>query len=295
MVEYRHVISLGAGVQSSTLALMADKGLITYEGEVVKPVGAVFADTGSEPWSVYNWLGYLGRNVSYPIDIVEYGNLGDDALNTGHTRHGINIPMFVENKDGKTGILQRRCTADYKIKPIQKFLYWEHNIGLYTKNNRRKIDPEKPFISGNITIEKTYTVQIVQWIGISKDEAHRAKESKKPWIINYYPLIELGMTRQDCLDWMKVNNHPTPPRSACIFCPYHSDTEWLLLKKNEPAEFEKAVKWEKEMQKQTKLFKILDGVPYLHRSLKPLDEVTFKNKDDKPTQFGNECEGMCGV
>ena len=36
---------------------------------------------------------------------------------------------------------------------------------------------------------------------------------------------------------------------------------------------------------------------YLHRSLKPLDEIDFASAEDRGqgTLFGDECEGMCGV
>ena len=49
-----HVISLGAGVQSTTLYLMASQGLITPT-----PVAAIFADTGWEPPAVYAHLSRL--------------------------------------------------------------------------------------------------------------------------------------------------------------------------------------------------------------------------------------------
>jgi 3'-phosphoadenosine 5'-phosphosulfate sulfotransferase (PAPS reductase)/FAD synthetase len=47
------IISLGAGVQSSTMALMAAKG------ELPRPDCAIFADTGYEPKSIYLYLDYL--------------------------------------------------------------------------------------------------------------------------------------------------------------------------------------------------------------------------------------------
>ena len=47
------VISLGAGVQSSTMALKAGCG------EFPRPDCAIFADTGYEPKSVYIYLDYL--------------------------------------------------------------------------------------------------------------------------------------------------------------------------------------------------------------------------------------------
>ena len=55
------VISLGAGVQSSTMALMA------ANGELPKPDCAIFADTGNEPKAVYTYLDFLKKILPYPI------------------------------------------------------------------------------------------------------------------------------------------------------------------------------------------------------------------------------------
>lgn len=48
------IISLGAGVQSTTMALMAAHGAITP-----MPDCAIFADTGWEPIAVYDHLRWL--------------------------------------------------------------------------------------------------------------------------------------------------------------------------------------------------------------------------------------------
>ena len=66
------VLSLGAGVQSTTLALMAAHGEI---GPM--PDCAIFADTGWEPNAVYEHLAWLGSpNVlPFPIHIVSAGDI----------------------------------------------------------------------------------------------------------------------------------------------------------------------------------------------------------------------------
>jgi hypothetical protein len=59
MSIHLRVISLGAGVQSTTMALMAAHGELTPT-----PDFAVFADTGNEPAAVYEHLKWLrGGNV----------------------------------------------------------------------------------------------------------------------------------------------------------------------------------------------------------------------------------------
>ena len=55
------ILSLGAGVQSSTLALMMEKGLAP------KPDYAIFSDTQGEPKQVYEWLKWLTKQLSKTI------------------------------------------------------------------------------------------------------------------------------------------------------------------------------------------------------------------------------------
>jgi len=68
--EPLHIISLGAGVQSSTMALMAAAGEITP-----MPTAAIFADTQDEPASVYRWLDWLEKNALwFEFEYILYGS-----------------------------------------------------------------------------------------------------------------------------------------------------------------------------------------------------------------------------
>jgi hypothetical protein len=260
----KHIISLGAGVQSSTMALMAAHGEITP-----MPECAIFADTQSEPQSVYNWLDWLETQLPFPVSRVGRTDVIENALKirtsrkTGEKYLQARIPAFT--LDGiETGTLWRQCTAFWKIEPVQQ------------------------------SIKEYKTAGVMMWLGISTDEAHRQKDSQKAWIKHYYPLIEIGMSRNDCLDWMEAKGYPTPPRSACRFCPFHSDTEWIRLKRDEPEEFALAVEFEKRLQASMAQIDRMSSTPYLHSTRTPLDQVEFKH-ERQPALFGNECEGMCGV
>ena len=71
-----HLLSLGAGVQSSTLALMAARGEV--KGYPQQIHGAIFADTQDEPRSVYDWLMWLEKEICrspfpYPVYRVTAG------------------------------------------------------------------------------------------------------------------------------------------------------------------------------------------------------------------------------
>ncbi len=85
------VLSLGAGVQSTTLALMAAHGEI---GPM--PDCAIFADTGWEPNSVYDHLDWLrSPNVlPFPVHVVSAGNIREQLIAAGEGNRWASIPAF---------------------------------------------------------------------------------------------------------------------------------------------------------------------------------------------------------
>ena len=120
-----HVISLGAGVQSTTMALMAAHGEIEP-----MPDAAIFADTGAELKAVYEHLDWLRSPgvLPFPVEIVQFSDLADDIRKTaagvkpvaGRANGYLAPPFFTVNADGSHGMLRRECTSNYKIKPIQR-------------------------------------------------------------------------------------------------------------------------------------------------------------------------------
>lgn len=116
-----HVISLGGGVQSTVMLLMASEGLITP-----MPTVAIFADTEWEPTSIYQHLEWLKTVSAVPIVHVKSGrNLRDDTA-VWEQQDGLpalSIPVHVRNVDGTIGMIRhRQCTGHYKIRPIEKYL-----------------------------------------------------------------------------------------------------------------------------------------------------------------------------
>ena len=114
------VLSLGAGVQSTVLALMAEQ----EEYGLEKPDIAIFADTGWEPPAVYQHLNWLEKQLSFNIVRLSVGNIRDNIMEgvapDGHKFLG--IPVFTINGDGSKGRLIRQCTSNYKVEPIQAYL-----------------------------------------------------------------------------------------------------------------------------------------------------------------------------
>lgn len=269
-----HVLSLGAGVQSSTLALMAAQGAI---GPM--PDGAIFADTQAEPGAVYRQLDYLDSQLPFPIHRVTSGNLREEIYRAvrGEGRMGARPPFFVEGG----GMLRRKCTQDYKLRPIQRKV--RELIGL----RPRQRGPKDP----------AATV----WIGISTDEVQRMKPSLLPYVVHRWPLIEAGISRSQCLEWLRAHGHPTPPKSACTFCPYHDNRLWRDLQLQDPAAFQDAVAVDRAIRngigKDRSTGPLSRRQWFLHASRTPLESVDFRTPEEagQASLFDDECEGMCGV
>ena len=269
------VLSLGAGVQSSTMALMA-----AHDEIGPMPDCAIFADTGWEPKEVYTHLDWLEKQLPFPTYRVSAGNIRDDhiaGLNTTGHRFA-SMPMFTAN--GSMG--RRQCTREYKIAPIRR--------------KQRELLGLKP--RQRIAKRIAEDAEVEVWLGISIDEASRIKPSPEKWQRNHWPLIHLDMSREDCLDWFKEKYpHRKLTRSACIGCPFKNAEEWRTLKHTDPESWEDAVDFDKTIRKNGTKFRGMREQQYLHRSCMPLDEVDFDTKvsNGQLNFFVNECEGMCGV
>lgn len=264
-------LNLGAGVQSSALLVCSALGL----HGVPKADVAIFADTGDEPQYVYDYVALLGEwagERGVPVETVSRGVLSrtmiEQQANGGRF---VTPPLFVALKGGSEGMLMRQCTVEFKVDPIERRV--RELLGLAPRQRAKH-------------------VMARALLGISIDEALRMKPARRTWIHNCFPLVDAGLTRRDCERIVVDAGLPMPKKSACVFCPYHSDAFWENMKANEPLEFARAVAFDKAIRSP------IGGrtqEAFVHRSLKPLDEVDFNPMRDQVDMFGNECEGMCGV
>lgn len=188
------ILSLGAGVQSTTLALMC------AHGEIAPVQHAIFADVGAEPTKVYDHLDWLEAEIArspypFPVHRVSAGNLREAVLESAKTKRRVSQPpFFTSSQTGTEGVLRRKCTHDYKLVPIERKV--KELVGIQPRQRQ----------------PKTWLVE--QLIGISWDEATRMKPARLKFVVNSYPLVDLHMTRGHCLEWMAAKGYPTPPKSA---------------------------------------------------------------------------------
>ena len=270
-------LNLGAGVQSTVLALMAERS----EYGLQKPDVAIFADTGWEPQEVYEHLDWLEDQLSFRVERVSAGNVRENVLK-GTQPDGkpyLGIPAHLRNTDGTTAVARRQCTDDYKIRPIQAWLRNHLNL----KPGRRA--PKD--------------VQVEMWIGISVDEIIRQKDSRDEWITKVYPLIDNDFSRAQLQLWFE-RHYPGRylPRSSCIGCPFKNDGEWKRLKDRDPAAFQQAVFVDEALREVPTVRDAITAngaAAYLHHSRIPLRQVDFTDATDYDQHMQDECEGVCGV
>jgi hypothetical protein len=270
------IISLGAGVQSSTLYRMAALGELTP-----MPDYAVFADTQSEPSWVYDTLDLLERDHGDKIPIIRAtkGSLKKDlenGVNSTGQRFAA-VPFWMEGKDGRYAPGRRQCTAEYKIEVVRKAV--RDLLGL--KKGERA--------AGNFRVE--------EWIGISLDEATRAKPSRHSWVTCRWPMLyDIPMRRSDCFDWLEAHGFPIPKKSACTFCPYRGAAEYGRMREADPEVFEEACQVD-DMIRSTGTMKGFNNEQFVLNTLKPLRDLPplEELEDQTLDMFEEECEGMCGV
>ena len=282
------ILNLGAGVQSTTVYLLA------MDGEIPAIDVAIFADTQEEPKAVYEHLKWLQSLGGPPILVRSTGKLGNDLARGIHStgQRFASIPAYTAPDHNSPrsacsfGITRRQCTSEYKIKVVENTIRRE----LFEVKFRGRVPKD---------------VRAVQLFGISLDERIRSMKIKKRfedvyWSEPDFPLLEEGRRwrRDQCQQYLRDRVPHKVPRSACVFCPYHSDREWMDLKTNDPEGWARAVEVDNSLRVEGSVVnRSLNQKLYVHGQCIPLEMV--KLEPDKKRQegfFKFYCdEGMCGV
>ncbi len=248
-------LSLGAGVQSSTLLVLAARRRIpTFDA-------AIFADTGWEPAAVYRHLTRLTRiaeQAGIPVVRVHKGHIRQDALDPTH--RFASMPLYTLGPGGERGMARRQCTTEYKIRPIKAEV--RRRLG-YPHPKR-----VPPWVYAQMAI------------GISVDELMRARDSDVRYMRNVFPLLDLGWRRGDCIRFLTAHGLGDTPKSSCLGCPFHDDRFWADLKANSPDEWADAVAFDHAIRDGSAKANAdghpLRGTFYLHSSRVPLEQAVLR-------------------
>jgi hypothetical protein len=167
--------------------------------------------------------------------------------------------MSTTNRSSSTGDFhdQLQRTSEYKIKPLKAAA--RALLGY----------PHPTRVPPGIFAE--------QAIGISVDEFHRAKDSDVRYLRNVFPLLDMGMSRDDCITFLQERDFGETVKSACIGCPYSGNARLRQIRDTEPDAWADLVEFDRAIRNGSPRA-IAEGKPlrgqfFIHRSLKPLDQV----------------------
>jgi hypothetical protein len=283
-----HILNLGAGVQSTAVALLNHEGEYRVPSDSGTFDAAIFADTGEEQEQTYQHLEWLKEEVkeTFPVLIRSVGSrLGDDLqAGKNSTQRFAAIPAYTTSVEGQpSGITRRQCTKEYKIEVVEKAIRREI-IGLEYRKHMPK------------------DVLVTQYFGFSTDEPGRAARSRLRfkqlrWGEVEFPLFHdhLLMTRLDCQNYLESRVPHEVVSSACVFCPFKSNREWRRLRDTDPKGWERAVYIDRRIREEGVVAnRNLEENLYVHRTCRPLDKADL-GESQKGLFADLECEGGCGL
>lgn len=270
------VLSFGGGTQSSHLLDLHFKGLIDYDY-------IVFSDTGAEPQFIHDQVAWwqnkqkeVGNTTPFIVTTHNSMKRGLEEMLmryifTDYQRFQMPLYFNKVTEDGeivKGGLMPRQCTGDFKIIPVQQAT--------------RRLIKEKIGLQPRQQMPKD--IAIVMDIGFSYDEINRVGgyvSHQSKYIYLAYPLIEMGESTKDSIDYLIENDYPSK-RSRCYFCPFNCSgdrardigMDWQEIIDTEPLSFLKAVFFDDELRRrQSTGEKNMQSIPYFHFSRTPLKEV----------------------
>lgn len=248
----KQVFSSGGGTQSCAISALI------IQGRLPKPDVAVIVDTTREKSSTWAYAEAYTMPALASVGVELHRICRDDfAKEDVWDQQGkhLLIPAFTSQGEN-IGKLSGYCSDKWKRRVRDR---WLRSRGI-----------------------KSACI----WIGYSLDEPRRwtrmmASDEYAAGKLRLPLIHDVPMRREQSIALCESMGWPTPPRSACSMCPNQSDDEWRDLKKNYPAEFQRAVELEREIQKR-------DPFAWLHKSCQPLDTVVFSDPepDSRPCESG---------
>ena len=249
-----HVLSLGAGPQSTALLLLA------CEGRIPRFDAAIFADPGWQHEALYQRVDQLKRlaaKVGIPLYRVTAGNVRADALDPD--RRFASMPLWYRSPTGHDTTARRQCVSRYKTGPVKAKI--RELLGY----------PPPARVPRGIHADLA--------VGLAADEIGRAREPDVQYLEFSYPLSVLGWTTADCVRYLISRGMSDALPSACLGCPYHGNRWWRHMRDHEPKRWADAVAFDHAIRDGHPRANVhgqhLHGRYYLHMSRQPLEQANL--------------------
>lgn len=225
--------------------------VLVAQGRLPRPDYVIAADTGREMPSTWEYAREYAAPLLESVGIPLHVASHDLATVDLYGKNGdLLMPMFTS-----TGKLSTFCSGEWKARVVERYARTVLGIPSYTA-----------------------------WIGFSLDERRRIKgrEGKR------FPLIELNLTRVDCIAIIEDAGLPIPPKSRCFMCPHQHNAEWREVRAV-PELWSQAVAIDTEMRDADERSNV-----YLHADRVPLEDADLDTADR--AEPSRQCGmGLCYV
>lgn len=224
------VLSNGAGQDTTYIIEKLAFDPLFFKRHVKGDLIIVGSDTGDEHAHTY-------ENVAIVMKLCDKAGLKFFWITPDMGFHSDSwktlTHQYKKNKSIGSAAFKQTCTDNLKVKVVDRFVEWyiKENYGCVGKNKRAYHD----------FYDKYGKVRLI--LGFAQGEERRTQNSnafdpvwKKKVVERYYPLIEDGISRQDCIDFFEARNRKVYP-SNCKRCFYQSPQEILWLWRNDRPAF----------------------------------------------------------
>lgn len=242
------ILNFGGGVQTSAAVVLLCRGEIEADRVVMADTGGERPDTYEHVEVMDRYLRAHGREL-----IIVTAAVGMTLEEYIRQRSNV-IPTHTPSG----GLGHRQCTAQFKIRPIKAFARAQG------------------------------AKHLTNLIGISTDEIHRAKPAREKWVTNEFPLVDMNLSRRDCLRIVQEAGLPRPPKSSCYYCPLQRRAQWQRLASDYPELFTRAVELEGVIAARGGGH--LAHVRYPLTAIAQIEQATFGDDFGREAE---ECEGGC--
>lgn len=210
--------------------------VLVAQGKLPRPDYVIAADTGREMPSTWEYANAHARPLLAGVDLDLHIASHDLATVDLYGKNGdLLMPLYT-----KTGKLTTFCSGEWKARVVERYARTVLGIASYTA-----------------------------WIGFSLDERRRVKgrDGKR------FPLLDLNLTRVDCLAIIESAGLPIPPKSRCFMCPHQHNAEWREVRAD-PVLWAQAIAIDEEMRDADER-----GDVYLHADRIPLERADLDAAD----------------
>ncbi len=270
------ILSFGAGMQSTALALMSCENAMA-DGPPPYPAvpvydAVIYCDLGLEPPWVYDQLEFTQQacvKAGIFFKVLDTPLYKDFIENFGE-RRTISIPWWTIRDDGHKSKMPRNCTIDYKVEAITKYVRWEL-LG-YAKGERLRDEDIKAH---------------EMHMGFSIEESRRCHENPHKLFVNRFPLVDMGFDRAASYAYILERWGLDTKASACAFCPFHRNYFYHYIKDHAPETYRGVVTVDHLLRDKTPK-PPMDSDLFVSRSRKRIEGLTAEDCNDA------ECFEYCG-